>query len=144
MPPSYDIIFDEYEDGTIAARDDKIYLVRTPDGREIQFGRYNESVDLHSRRQARLFAALYVQLDGVPMLENKDAVPISAAAAGKPAIASYIYAVHQDQYDRLEWYQIGRFELANKIDVQPDTILKYHRRTQKKAKPVRVGGESSV
>lgn len=137
MKRSYDYVYDEYEDGTIAARDDGRYVVRTPDGQEIEFGGRSDS---SNRQRVRQFAALFVQLNGVPMFDDRFAVPVSVALAGKPAIASYLFAVHGSRFEQRYRYQKGRYDLANILNVQPDTILKYYRRTLENAEDKRIGG----
>lgn len=135
---SYDRIYDEYEDGTIAARDGDTYVVLTPDGEETEFKGTSDPINI---LRARLFAALYVQLDGVPIIDDKSVVPVSVALAGKPVIASYLFTVHASRAEQINWSFKGKYALAPLLDVQPETISKYHRRTLENAEDKRIGGE---
>lgn len=91
----------------------RTYWVETPDGSRFRFGGYRRSTN---SRRAGCFAALWDRAGEVEVLENTSAVPVKVANLGKPAIAAYLWTVHD----------LDVQEIAKMLDVGRRTIQQYH------------------
>lgn len=138
MPQS--AILDEYENGCAAIRGRSESYVQTPDEKVGKFEFGSSARDFNNQR-ARVYAALYVQLGPVPLLDDDDAIPVKVATAGKPAIAAYLFANHARDY-----YTVGESvrdvyrRIANPLDVGIHTVQKYLRRVLREVQDKRIGG----
>lgn len=131
-------ILDEYENGCKAIRGEDECHVLTAEGDRIELG--SSSIGSNERR-ARLYAALRMQHGDIPLLDDPETIPLKIALAGKPAIASYLYAAHRDTfYDSTEGYRGVSRLIADLLDVRRSTVPKYHRRTLNEVEKQRVGG----
>lgn len=130
-----DIVYDIYEDGTAAGRHNLEYFVYTSDCELIFVER-----DVHYR----LYAGLRALIGDIPILDDRDIVPVAVAADGKPAIATYLYAVHRRYYsDVVGSDSPGRRELAEQLDITTKTVQKYLSRTVRRIEERKVGGQGS-
>ena len=135
---TYDVF--ECSDGECAAGAigdryiDLTYWVRTSSG---------ELIEMEGNHQARVYAGLRALLGDIPLLEDREVVPVDVAIKGKPMITTYLFAAHTGYYRGLGWGRRGqgRRELAKTIGVRPDTIQKYLRRISKKAEEKRIDGD---
>lgn len=141
-PPEYDgiddlkeadVVYDIYEDGTAAIYHDLQHYVYTADGELMPVG-----WNLHYR----LYAGLRALIGDIPLLDDRDIVPVVVAADGKPAMATYLFAVHREYYIDEGWWgdSPGRTELAEQLDVTPKTVQKYISRTARRIDEKRIGG----
>lgn len=128
-------LLDEYESGWAAIRGKKVFYVRTPSGEEIEFG---SSARVSNRRRARVFAALCVNLGPLPMHSDPEVVPVKVAAAGKPEIASYLMAVHQEHYTPEDQYKPR--EISDVLNVSYDSVSAYWRRVIRSVEDQKVAG----
>ncbi|MDS0477920.1 hypothetical protein [Natrinema sp. 1APR25-10V2] len=133
----YDIL-DEYENGCVAVRGPTTCFVDIPDGDRVVF---EESTRVLYDRRARVYAALYVMLGPIPLLDDRDVIPVKVAAAGKPAMAAYLFANHGGDYyseseRKYEVYQ----KVGSALGIGGTTVKKYHRRVLRDVQDKRVGG----
>lgn len=94
-----------------AYRDRYSYRIDTPD----------ESHAVDDERRAKLWASLYALVDGFEPAGSRtrvESIPLAVALEGKPAIASYLYAVNG----------LGSKQVADLLDVRRRTIWDYFSR----------------
>lgn len=131
----FDRVYDVFETGCAAVRNGDEYFVYTAD---------DELLEMEERNQARIYAGLRTLVGPIPLLDDRDVVPVKVATAGKPFITLYLYMAHRDYYHEIGWYgrnPKGRLELAKAIEVAPQTIQKYLARAVKEIRELKVGGE---
>lgn len=126
-------VLDKYENGCAAIRGIESHYVRTEDDNEIPMGTpYGVA-----GTRTRLYAALRVQFGHIPLIDDQDLIPVDLAVSGKPVIAAYLYVAHWDDYssDRKR-----KKEVADRLDVDIGTVIKYFRRVLKQVEDKRLGG----
>jgi hypothetical protein len=121
-------LLDEYENGWKAVRGEASFYAELPSGEKIEFG---SSAVRPNGRRVRLFVALCSLLGELPLLDSSDVVPVRVAAAGKPEIAAYLTAVHED---------LHQVAIANVIGVSLDTVSAYNGRVLRKAGERKIAG----
>ncbi|MFB6113514.1 MAG: hypothetical protein ABEJ58_05360 [Halodesulfurarchaeum sp.] len=131
MPKYLDTEPDLGEHESIAAEyPAETYLVRQeePEGSGATF-RFEtparEPIEFGDETRATLFADLYTALGGIRIGEGvgEYGIPVQVAAAGKAAIASYMYAV---------WEQSAT-QIAGTLDVDRETVIRYFERIRARA-----------
>lgn len=134
-------VIDEYKNGWMAVRGEEECFARTPSGKEISFG---SSARVFNTRRVRLYVALCVRLGELPLLENRDVVPVSVAVAGKPEIVAYLYANnYRDILDERserpdeEWSHPVRV-FATQAGISHRTVSKYCSRVVREVQDRRV------
>lgn len=91
------------------------YRVQIPDGEDYEFSRYLRATN---RRQARLWAELQHQTEGVDMCDQNHLIPTEVAVLGKPAIAAYLYTAHD----------FTKSQISNQMGVEESTVQQYFTR----------------
>jgi hypothetical protein len=128
-------VLDRYESGWKAIRGESIFFAKSPEGEKFDFG---SSQIARGRKRVRLFTALCVKFGGVPKLEDPEVVPVEVAAAGKPFIAGYLWAVHFGYYTPEKSYRPD--EIADRLNVTPKSVTTYCRRVIRSVEDEKVGG----
>lgn len=101
------------------------HIVQTGEGKEIVF-------KSPAWRAARTFGALDALYGPFRHAVNSDVVPVEIATAGMPAITAYLYCFHQ----RRQPLRNAKRSLADRLEVQPETISKYLKRVRDDARPL--------
>ena len=84
-----------------------------------------EPIEFDDETRARLFGDLFTALGGFRIKEGlgEYGIPVTVAAAGKPAIASYMYAV---------WGQSAT-KIASTLKLDRETVIQYFDRIRSRA-----------
>lgn len=100
-----------------------------------------ELIKMEGYIPAKIYAALRALYGDVPLVDDRQVVPIKIAVAGKPAIATYQYMAHYQYYDDFgTGYNSGKEEIADLVGVSDSTMKKYLRRIARQAMDIRIQG----
>ncbi|MDB2225622.1 hypothetical protein PM023_13175 [Halorubrum ezzemoulense] len=100
-----------------------------------------ELIEMDDHRPARVYAACRALYGEIPLVDDRDVVPIQIAVTGKPAIATYHYMAHYEYYNNLgPRYNEGKREIAEQMDISYKTVQKYFRRVARDALDLKIGG----
>lgn len=141
MPSYLDTEPDLGENESIAATyPAESYLVRwdDPEGGDPTF-RFEtparEPIEFDDETRATLFADLFTALGGFRISEGlgEYGIPVTVAAAGKPAIASYMYAV---------WEQSAT-TIASTLKLDRETVIQYFDRIRSRAEEAKERADES-
>lgn len=94
-----------------------------------------EPIEFDDETRATLFADLFAALGGFRIKEGlgEYGIPVTVAAAGKPAIASYMYAV---------WGQSAT-KIASTLKLDRETVIQYFDRIRSRAGDARERSDES-
>jgi len=141
MPGYLDTEPDLAENESIHARyPAETYLVRQedPEAEVVTFRFVTPArgpIEFDDETRATLFADLFTALGGFRVKEGigEYGIPVTVAAAGKPSIASYMYAV---------WGQSAT-QIASTLELDRETVIKYFSRIRAMAEEERERADES-
>lgn len=91
-----------------------------------------------------MYAALRALYGDIPLVDDRDFIPVKIALAGKPAMATYHYMAHFQYYNNLgPRREAGKKAIAEEFDVSRETVQKYFRRVANEASEIEIGGTSN-